>query len=225
MGIVKEISERIQILEKTIERQSEQIDKLENKVAFLKKENNSLVKENTSLKKENQSLKKEHENAIFVNPERKRRIEEADRLQTLECIIRMDNEKSIKAVQELLEIWDNSNCGGQINGVRIRFEKVMKFLNKEEVDVIYQYIVNTFSEKKKWTKMYKMIETLLGSELLTKEQVDRLLDLWTLNGGPSVKTFDGFWLQRMFPNVVQKANSSEKWSVYAYGNRFDLRKN
>ena len=210
MGIVKEISERIQILEKTIERQSEQIDKLENKVAFLKKENNSLVKENTSLKKENQSLKKEHENAIFVNPERKRRIEEADRLQTLECIIRMDNENSIKAVQELLEIWDNSNWGGQINGVRIRFEKVMKFLNKEEVDVIYQYIVNTFSEKKKWTKMYKMIETLLGSELLTKEQVDRLLDLWTLNGGPSVKTFDGFWLQRMFPMEWQHAEYRQK---------------
>ena len=140
MGIVKEISERIQILEKTIERQSEQIDKLENKVAFLKKENNSLVKENTSLKKENQSLKKEHENAIFVNPERKRRIEEADRLQTLECIIRMDNENSIKAVQELLEIWDNSNCGGQINGVRIRFEKVMKFLKLLKLLIMQNFL-------------------------------------------------------------------------------------
>lgn len=223
MSIVKEISERIQILEKTIERQSEQIDKLENKVAFLKKENNSLVKENTSLKKENQSLKKEYENAIFVDPERKRRIEEADRLQTLECIIKMDNENSIKAVQELLEIWDNSNWGGQINGVRIRFEKIMKFLNKEEVDVIYQYIVNTFSKKKKWTKMYKMIDTLLGSELLTNEQIDKLLALWTLNGGPTIKTFDGLWLQKMFPNVVQKANRSKKWNVYSYGNRFDLK--
>lgn len=221
MAIVKEIFEQIQILENTVERQSEQIRKLENKVAFLKKENNSLEKENTSLKKENQSLKTKR----TVDPERKRHIEEAGRLQTLERIIRMDNENAIQAVQEILKIWDNSNCGGKINSARIRLENVMKFLNKEEVDVIYQHIVNTFCENKICAKMYKMIETLLGSELLTNEQVDRLLDLWTLNGGPSIKTFDGFWLQRMFPNVVQKANSSEKWSVYAYGNRFDLRKN
>ena len=37
------------------------------------------------------------------------------------------------------------------------------------------------------------------------------------------KTFDGLWLQKMFPNVVQKANSSKKWNVYSYGNRFDLK--
>ena len=212
MSIVKEISE----LENTIKRQSEQIDKLENEVAFLKEENNSLVKEN-------QSLKKERENAIFVDPERKRHIEETERLKNLERIIKVGNENSIQAVRELLEIWDNSNCGSKINSVRLRVERVMKFLNKEEVDVIYQYIVNTFSKKKKWTKMYKMIDTLLGSELLTNEQIDKLLALWTLNGGPTIKTFDGLWLQKMFPNVVQKANSSKKWNVYSYGNRFDLK--
>ena len=212
MSIVKEISE----LENTIKRQSEQIDKLENEVAFLKEEKNSLVKEN-------QSLKKERENAIFVDPERKRHIEETERLKNLERIIKVGNENSIQAVRELLEIWDNSNCGSKINSVRLRVERVMKFLNKEEVDVIYQYIVNTFSKKKKWTKMYKMIDTLLGSELLTNEQIDKLLALWTLNGGPTIKTFDGLWLQKMFPNVVQKANSSKKWNVYSYGNRFDLK--
>lgn len=212
MSIVKEISE----LENTIKRQSEQIDKLEKEVAFLKEENNSLVKEN-------QSLKKERENAIFVDPERKRHIEETERLKNLERIIKVGNENSIQAVRELLEIWDNSNCGSKINSVRLRVERVMKFLNKEEVDVIYQYIVNTFSKKKKWTKMYKMIDTLLGSELLTNEQIDKLLALWTLNGGPTIKTFDGLWLQKMFPNVVQKANSSKKWNVYSYGNRFDLK--
>ena len=212
MSIVKEISE----LENTIKWQSEQIDKLENEVAFLKEENNSLVKEN-------QSLKKERENAIFVDPERKRHIEETERLKNLERIIKVGNENSIQAVRELLEIWDNSNCGSKINSVRLRVERVMKFLNKEEVDVIYQYIVNTFSKKKKWTKMYKMIDTLLGSELLTNEQIDKLLALWTLNGGPTIKTFDGLWLQKMFPNVVQKANSSKKWNVYSYGNRFDLK--
>ena len=212
MSIVKEISE----LENTIKRQSEQIDKLEKEVAFLKEEKNSLVKEN-------QSLKKERENAIFVDPERKRHIEETERLKNLERIIKVGNENSIQAVRELLEIWDNSNCGSKINSVRLRVERVMKFLNKEEVDVIYQYIVNTFSKKKKWTKMYKMIDTLLGSELLTNEQIDKLLALWTLNGGPTIKTFDGLWLQKMFPNVVQKANSSKKWNVYSYGNRFDLK--
>lgn len=173
--------------------------------------------------KENQSLKKERENAIFVDPERKRHIEETERLKNLERIIKVGNENSIQAVRELLEIWDNSNCGSKINSVRLRVERVMKFLNKEEVDVIYQYIVNTFSKKKKWTKMYKMIDTLLGSELLTNEQIDKLLALWTLNGGPTIKTFDGLWLQKMFPNVVQKANSSKKWNVYSYGNRFDLK--
>ena len=212
MSIVKEISE----LENTIKWQSEQIDKLENEVAFLKEENNSLVKEN-------QCLKKERENAIFVDPERKRHIEETERLKNLERIIKVGNENSIQAVRELLEIWDNSNCGSKINSVRLRVERVMKFLNKEEVDVIYQYIVNTFSKKKKWTKMYKIIDTLLGSELLTNEQIDKLLALWTLNGGPTIKTFDGLWLQKMFPNVVQKANSSKKWNVYSYGNRFDLK--
>ena len=212
MSIVKEISE----LENTIKRQSEQIDQLEKEVAFLKEEKNSLVKEN-------QSLKKERENAIFVDPERKRHIEETERLKNLERIIKVGNENSIQAVRELLEIWDNSNCGSKINSVRLRVERVMKFLNKEEVDVIYQYIVNTFSKKKKWTKMYKMIDTLLGSELLTNEQIDKLLALWTLNGGPTIKTFDGLWLQKMFPNVVQKANSSKKWNVYSYGNRFDLK--
>lgn len=212
MSIVKEISE----LENTIKRQSEQIDKLEKEVAFLKEKNNSLVKEN-------QSLKKERENAIFVDPERKRHIEETERLKNLERIIKVGNENSIQAVRELLEIWDNSNCGSKINSVRLRVERVMKFLNKEEVDVIYQYIVNTFSKKKKWTKMYKMIDTLLGSELLTNEQIDKLLALWTLNGGPTIKTFDGLWLQKMFPNVVQKANSSKKWNVYSCGNRFDLK--
>lgn len=212
MSIVKEISE----LENTIKRQSEQIDKLEKEVAFLKEEKNSLVKEN-------QSLKKERENAIFVDPERKRHIEETERLKNLERIIKVGNENSIQAVRELLEIWDNSNCGSKINSVRLIVERVMKFLNKEEVDVIYQYIVNTFSKKKKWTKMYKMIDTLLGSELLTNEQIDKLLALWTLNGGPTIKTFDGLWLQKMFPNVVQKANSSKKWNVYSYGNRFDLK--
>ncbi len=212
MSIVKEISE----LENTIKRQSEQIDKLEKEVAFLKEENNSLVKEN-------QSLKKERENAIFVDPERKRHIEETERLKNLERIIKVGNENSIQAVRELLEIWDNSNCGSKINSVRLRVERVMKFLNKEEVDVIYQYIVNTFSENKKYTKMYKMIDTLLGSELLTNEQTDKLLALWTLKGGPTIKTFDGLWLKEMFPNVVQKANSSKKWNVYSYGNRFDLK--
>lgn len=212
MSIVKEISE----LENTIKRQSEQIDKLEKEVAFLKEENNSLVKEN-------QSLKKERENAIFVDPERKRHIEETERLKNLERIIKVGNENSIQAVRELLEIWDNSNCGSKINSVRLRVERVMKFLNKEEVDVIYQYIVNTFSENKKCTKMYKMIDTLLGSELLTNEQTDKLLALWTLKGGPTIKTFDGLWLKEMFPNVVQKANSSKKWNVYSYGNRFDLK--
>lgn len=212
MSIVKEISE----LENTIKRQSEQIDKLEKEVAFLKEENNSLVKEN-------QSLKKERENAIFVDPERKRHIEETERLKNLERIIKMGNENSIQAVRELLEIWDNSNCGSKINSVRLRVERVMKFLNKEEVDVIYQYIVNAFSENKKCTKMYKMIDTLLGSELLTNEQTDKLLALWTLKGGPTIKTFDGLWLKEMFPNVVQKANSSEKWNVYSYGNSFCLK--
>lgn len=212
MSIVKEISE----LENTIKRQSKQIDKLEKEVAFLKEENNSLVKEN-------QSLKKERENAIFVDPERKRHIEETERLKNLERIIKVGNENSIQAVRELLEIWDNSNCGSKINSVRLRVERVMKFLNKEEVDVIYQYIVNTFSENKKCTKMYKMIDTLLGSELLTNEQTDKLLALWTLKGGPTIKTFDGLWLKEMFPNVVQKANSSKKWNVYSYGNRFDLK--
>lgn len=212
MSIVKEISE----LENTIKRQSEQIDKLEKEVAFLKEENNSLVKEN-------QSLKKERENAIFVDPERKRHIEETERLKNLERIIKVGNENSIQAVRELLKIWDNSNCGSKINSVRLRVERVMKFLNKEEVDVIYQYIVNTFSENKKCTKMYKMIDTLLGSELLTNEQTDKLLALWTLKGGPTIKTFDGLWLKEMFPNVVQKANSSKKWNVYSYGNRFDLK--
>lgn len=37
MAIVKEIFEQIQILENTVERQSEQIRKLKNQVAFLKK--------------------------------------------------------------------------------------------------------------------------------------------------------------------------------------------
>ena len=164
MAIVKEIFEQIQILENTVERQSEQIRKLKNQVAFLKKENNSLEKENTSLKRENQSLKTKR----TVDPERKRHIEEADRLQTLECIIRMDSENAIQAVQEILKIWDNSNCGGKINSARIRLENVMKFLNKEEVDVIYQHIVNTFCENKICAKMYKMIETLLGSEATDK---------------------------------------------------------
>ena len=212
MSIVKEISE----LENTIKRQSEQIDKLEKEVAFLKEKNNSLVKEN-------QSLKKERENAIFVDPERKRHIEETERLKNPERIIKVGNENSIQAVRELLEIWDNSNCGSKINSVRLRVERVMKFLNKEEVDVIYQYIVNTFSENKKCNKMYKMIDTLLGSELLTNEQTDKLLALWTLKGGPTIKTFDGLWLKEMFPNVVQKANSSEKWNVYSHGNSFGLK--
>ena len=97
MSIVKKISE----LENTIKRQSEQIDKLEKEVAFLKEENNSLVKEN-------QSLKKERENAIFVDPERKRHIEETERLKNLERIIKVGNENSIQAVRELLEIWDKS---------------------------------------------------------------------------------------------------------------------
>ena len=72
MAIVKEIFEQIQILENTVERQSEQIRKLKNQVAFLKKENNSLEKENTSLKRENQSLKTKR----TVDPERKRHISE-----------------------------------------------------------------------------------------------------------------------------------------------------
>ena len=232
MSIVKKISEQIQILDETLERQSEQIVELQKKVAFLKKANNSLVKENMflvkeneSLKKENQSLKREHENSGVVSPKKELHAKETDRLQVLESIIKMDKDTSILAIQELLEIWDKSNSGGKINSARKKFENVMSFLNKEEVDIIYQHIVDTYGENNISAKMYTMIETLLGSDLLTNEQIEDLLNLWTFNGGPKVKALDGLWGREMFPNVIQKASESEKWSVNIYYNRFDLKKN
>ena len=218
MSIVKKISEQIQILDETLERQSEQIVELQKKVAFLKKANNSLVKEN-------QSLKREHENSGVVSPKKELHAKETDRLQVLESIIKMDKDTSILAIQDLLEIWDKSNSGGKINSARKKFENVMSFLNKEEVDIIYQHIVDTYGENNISAKMYTMIETLLGSDLLTNEQIEDLLNLWTFNGGPKVKALDGLWVRKMFPNVIQKASESEKWSVNIYYNRFDLKKN
>ena len=228
MSIVKKSSEQIQILDETLERQSEQIVELQKKVAFLKKANNSLVKENRFLvkeneflKKENQSLKREHENSGVVSPKKELHA----KLQVLESIIKMDKDTSILAIQDLLEIWDKSNSGGKINSARKKFENVMSFLNKEEVDIIYQHIVDTYGENNISAKMYTMIETLLGSDLLTNEQIEDLLNLWTFNGGPKVKALDGLWVRKMFPNVIQKASESEKWSVNIYYNRFDLKKN
>ena len=211
MSGVKEISEQIQNLRETIKRQSLQIEDLKRENDFLNQKNRALIEETKGLRKKNN----QRGNRIAV---------ESDKIQNLELIVRTDKNKSIQAIQELLRIWDDGNNGAKINSARIRLRNLMRFLNKEEVNVIYQHIVGSFRENIICDKIYNLIETLLGSEQLTDEQIEKLLNLWTLNGGPSKKNFEGLWLQSKFPNIIQRAKESKKWNVYFNLNGFDLKK-